>query len=218
MTPSRTEIENLAREAGKIVRAGFESRPGYGEAVQVEHKGAIDMVTEVDRRSEEYILGEIRKRYPDDRILAEESGSQPGEDCCIWFVDPLDGTVNFAHGVPTFSVSIAYQSYGSMQIGVVYDPERDECFSAEKDQGAWLNGEPIRVSSVRELDHSLLVTGFPYDIRTNTENTISCASACEPRGCAVWAQPRWTCATWPPAASTDTGRSASTHGMWLRAG
>lgn len=155
-----------------LVRAGFNNRPGYGDQIQVEHKGVIDLVTEIDRRSEDYILGNIRKRYPDDQILAEESGTQPGDDCCVWFVDPLDGTVNFAHGVPIYSVSIAYQRYGVMHIGVVYDPERDECFSAEQGQGAWLNGEPIKVSSVRRLDQSLLVTGFPYDVRTNADNNL----------------------------------------------
>jgi myo-inositol-1(or 4)-monophosphatase len=176
MIPARNEIENLARRAGRLARAGFSSRPGFGQGLEVEYKGVIDLVTEVDRRSEETILGEIKSRYPEDRILAEESGAKPGEACCVWFVDPLDGTINFAHGIPIYSISIAYQRDGLMQIGVVYDPERDECFSAELGQGAWLNGEPIKVSSTQELDQSLLVTGFPYDIRTNPETNLDAFS------------------------------------------
>lgn len=95
-----------------------------------------------------------------------------GEDCCIWYIDPLDGTVNFAHGIPIFSVSVAYADQGQLLLGVVFDPMRDECFSAEKGSGAWLNGQPIRASAAADMDHSLLVTGFPYDIRTNPHNNL----------------------------------------------
>ena len=166
MKPTLTEIETLAREAGEILRLG------YGNRHQVNYKGIIDLVTEVDRRSEQFLLDEILRRYPDHKVLAEESGVSAGEDCCLWYVDPLDGTVNYAHGVPIFSVSLAYQEGGEVLLGVVYDPLRDECFSAEKGMGAWLNREEMRVSNVSDLDHSLLVTGFPYDVRTNPENNL----------------------------------------------
>jgi len=166
MKPTISEIETLAHRAGDILRAGF------GERHQVTHKGIIDLVTEIDHRSEQFLLGEIQRQHPDHQVLAEESGASSGEDCCLWYVDPLDGTVNYAHGVPFFSVSLAYQEGGEVLIGVVYDPIQNECFCAEKGQGAWLNGKEIQVSAVSELDQSLLVTGFPYDIRTNPENNL----------------------------------------------
>jgi len=172
MKPALSEIESLARQAGEILRANFNQRPGYGHHLDVDYKSLIDPVTEVDRRSEAYLLAEIRGRYPNHRVLTEESGKIAGQDCCIWYIDPLDGTVNFTHGVPIFSVSIAFARDNRLELGVVYDPIQDECFSAERGRGAWLNGEPIHVSAARDLDHSLLVTGFPYDIRTNPVNNL----------------------------------------------
>jgi len=166
MTPRLTDLEHMARHAGQILRAGF------GQHNQVDYKGTIDPVTEVDRRSEAYILEEIRARFPDHRILSEESGFSSGRDGCQWFVDPLDGTVNFAHGLPIFSVSIAYAEEGEVQLGVVYDPMREECFKAQRGAGAWLNDKPIRVSDTRELLKSVLVTGFPYDIQINPQNNL----------------------------------------------
>lgn len=166
MQPSLDEIETLARQAGDLLRKG------YGQRHQVDHKGVIDLVTEVDHQSEALINRVLQARYPNHRILAEESGASMGADCCLWYVDPLDGTVNYAHGIPIFSVSIAYQEQGQVQLGVVYDPMRDECFCAARGLGARLNGQPIRVSTTRELNHSLLVTGFPYDIRDNPANNL----------------------------------------------
>lgn len=154
--PTLADIERLARQAGQILRAGYEQEH------QVDYKGVIDLVTEIDRQSEDYLLGEIRKTFPDHHILAEESGgSRDGED--QWYIDPLDGTVNYAHNIPFFSVSIAYASNGTMSLGAVYDPMRDEMFSAERGKGAHLNGRLLRVSRAVELQKSLLVTGFPYD-------------------------------------------------------
>lgn len=166
MTPELKELEALARGAGEILRAGF------GQHQKIQYKGTIDLVTESDHRSEDYLIGEIRRRYPQHRIVAEESGSSPGDSCCVWHIDPLDGTVNFAHGLPFFSVSIAYVEQEQTRLGVVYDPIHDECFSASLGRGAWLNGEPIHVSDATDLDHSLLITGFPYDIRTNPNNNL----------------------------------------------
>lgn len=172
MRPTLPEVESLARQAGEILHASFNQRPGYGHHLEVDYKSLIDPVTEVDRRSEAYLLGEIRSRYPDHRIMTEESGKIAGEDCCIWYIDPLDGTVNFTHGVPIFCVSVAFAQNNRVEIGAIYDPVRDECFSAERGRGAWLNGKPISVSRTQDLDHSLLVTGFPYDIRTNPVNNL----------------------------------------------
>jgi len=166
MIPSLSEIEALARSAGEILRAGF------GRQHQVLNKGEIDLVTEVDRQSEVFLIGEINRRYPGHRILAEESGGQAGEDCCLWYIDPLDGTVNYAHGVPIFAVSIALQVDGVLKFGVIYDPIQNECFTAERGRGAWLNGEPVHVSNTQDLIQSLLVTGFPYDVRENPDNNL----------------------------------------------
>ena len=165
-TPTLADLEDLARQAGEIHRAGF------GRRQQIYRKGAIDLVTETDHRVEAFLIQEILRRFPGHRIVAEESGHTQGAECCVWYIDPLDGTVNFAHGLPIFSVSIGYAECGATRLGVVYDPTRDECFSAERGSGAWLNGLPIHVSTASELDQSLLVTGFAYDIRTNPQNNL----------------------------------------------
>lgn len=166
MNPTRYDLESIARGAGEILRAG------YGKQIQISHKGAIDLVTEIDRQSEQFLLGEIYHRYPEHHIMSEESGEIPGEECCLWYIDPLDGTVNYAHQVPVFTVSIAYQQDGVLQLGVVYDPLRDELFSAERGKGATLNGVGISVSKTTSLDRSLLSTGFAYDIRTHPETNL----------------------------------------------
>src|SRR5215217_4091817 len=154
MGPTLSEIERLAREAGTILR------DGYSKEHQVNYKGVIDLVTEVDHQSEAFLLGEVRRQFPDHHILAEESGIIQGSDQHIWYIDPLDGTVNYAHHIPIFCVSIAYASSGSLQLGAVYDPLRDEMFSAERGGGASLNGKALQVSSITELQKSLMVTGF----------------------------------------------------------
>jgi len=162
MQPTVSYIENLARQAGAILRAG------YSKEHEVSYKGVIDLVTEIDHQSEEYLLGEVQKDFPDHHIFSEESGVIQGNDEHIWYIDPLDGTVNYAHHIPIFSVSIAYAYKGVMTLGAVYDPMRDEMFLAERDKGATLNGKLIHVSSATDLQKSLLVTGFPYDA-WNTE-------------------------------------------------
>ncbi len=163
MEPTLSEIERLAREAGAILRAG------YNKEHQVNFKGVIDLVTEVDHQSEAFLLGEVQRNYPDHHIFAEESGIIQGSDQHIWYIDPLDGTVNYAHHIPIFCVSIAYAFQGELTLGAVYDPMRDEMFIAERGKGAFLNGESLRVSSTNDLQRSLLVTGFPYDA-WNTEH------------------------------------------------
>ena len=155
--PTRSELEQLACQAGEILRAG------YNKDHQVSFKGVIDPVTEIDRASEDFLLGEINKRWPGSYIMSEESGVTQGNVENRWYVDPLDGTVNYAHHIPFFAVSVGYAYKGSMKLGVVYDPMRDELFSAERGRGAFLNGASIHASGATELQKSLLVTGFPYD-------------------------------------------------------
>jgi myo-inositol-1(or 4)-monophosphatase len=157
MQPTLADLESLARGAGEILRGG------YAREHQINYKGVIDLVTEVDHQSEAYLLEQIRGRFPDSRILTEESGEIPGGQDGMWYVDPLDGTVNYAHQIPIFSVSLAYAAGKSVKLGVVYDPMRDEMFAAERGQGATLNGRPIHASQPTDLQHSLMVTGFPYD-------------------------------------------------------
>lgn len=165
-TPLLSEVEEMARSAGDILRRA------YGEQIKIDHKGPIDLVTDVDYRSEALLVESIRAHYPDHQIFAEERGQVAGNGCSTWFIDPLDGTINFAHNIPIFAVSLGYEEDNQLKLGVVYDPMRDECFSAELGKGAWLNGKPLRVSKTRELIDGLLVTGFPYDIRTNPETNL----------------------------------------------
>lgn len=156
-SPTLADLQQLAERAGEILRAGYEKEH------EVSYKGVIDPVTEVDRASEALLLSEIQRQWPGSYILSEETGVTPGDREHAWYVDPLDGTVNYAHNIPFFSVSIAYAHRGVTQLGVVYDPLRHEMFSAERGAGATLNGKRIHVSNASELKRSLLVTGFPYD-------------------------------------------------------
>jgi myo-inositol-1(or 4)-monophosphatase len=162
MKPTLSDVVRLAREAGAILREG------YNKEHTVHYKGTIDLVTESDHASEAFLLGEIKSHFPGGHILAEESGSIQGSNEDLWYIDPLDGTVNYAHHIPIFCVSIGFASNGVLTLGAVYDPMRDEMFLAEKGKGATLNGKPIHVSNTTELEKSLLVTGFPYDT-WNTE-------------------------------------------------
>lgn len=156
----------IARGAGEILASRF------GNEMKIDHKGTIDLVTEMDHKSEEYIVRKIRDKFPTHKLLTEESGGFDGDDEHMWIIDPLDGTVNYAHGIPIYSVSIAYAHKGRVTLGVVHDPAKDECFSAERGAGAFLNEKPIRVSNQADLSQSLLVTGFHYDIRTNVEKNL----------------------------------------------
>jgi myo-inositol-1(or 4)-monophosphatase len=156
-----------AKAAGKILMDGF------GTQMTVRHKSNVtDLVTEYDHRSEEYILGKIRRAFPGHRILSEESGLSRAGSEPLWLVDPLDGTTNFAHGLPIFAVSIALRADGLTQLGVVYNPTRGECFWAERGKGAYLGRTRLHVSERADLDDSLLVTGFPYDARSNRDNNL----------------------------------------------
>jgi myo-inositol-1(or 4)-monophosphatase len=161
---------NVAVEAARA--AGALLREGYGQSLAVEHKGAIDLVTDYDRRAESLILGRLRAAFPEHALNAEESGRTAGS-AHEWLVDPLDGTTNYAHGFPVFAVSLALTIRGALALGVVYDPLRDELYTAEAGQGAALNGARLRVSPVAELDRALLATGFAYDVRTRARNNLA---------------------------------------------
>ena len=157
-----------ARDAGRILAERF------GRKIEISNKSEIDLVTESDLASERLIIDRIRTYHPRHAILAEESGSSgptdgEGQSDWRWIIDPLDGTTNYAHGYPCFCVSIGLECNGRLEIGVVYDPLRDEMFSAERGQGAALNGRRIRVSPTPSLSSALLCTGFPYDVRERSE-------------------------------------------------
>jgi myo-inositol-1(or 4)-monophosphatase len=166
MTPNLNTLITLAQGAGQILRAG------YTQTKIIRHKGTVDLVTQFDHQSEDYLVGEIRRQFPSDTIVTEESGLLNGSGEGRWYLDPLDGTGNFAHGLPMFAVSIAYEEAGQMKFGVILEPLRDEYFCAEAGRGATLNGEPIHVSPTSDLIHSLLVTGFPYDLRDTPRNNL----------------------------------------------
>ncbi len=157
----------IAQEAGELLRQRFRSRH------RVEYKGEIDLVTEADRLAEDLLVRRIRARYPDHDILAEESAPLHTGASCRWIIDPLDGTTNYAHGFPMFCVSVALEVEGAIRVGAVYQPLLEEMFWAAEGEGAFLNGEPIRVSGMQDLSRSLLATGFPYDIRRNPNNNIN---------------------------------------------
>ena len=155
-----------ARDAGRILADRF------GRNVKISNKSEIDLVTESDLASEKVIIDRIKTHYPRHSILAEESGASNPDDResgWRWIIDPLDGTTNYAHGYPCFCVSIALAYQGRMEIGVVYDPIRDEMFAAERGQGASLNSRRISVSGTMNLSAALLCTGFPYDVRERNE-------------------------------------------------
>lgn len=139
---------------------------------EIRYKGAINLVTEADLKSEAIIKKAIRKHYPNHTILAEESGLEERGDI-RWVIDPLDGTTNFAHGLPWFCTSLALEVEGEIVLGIVYNPVLKECFSAIKEKGAFLNQKPIRVSQTKELGKALLATGFPYDIQQNPEPVMT---------------------------------------------
>lgn len=164
------DIEDTAVAAAR--RAGALLKEHLGRAGKVEFKGAVDIVTELDRRSEDQIIADIKKAFPDHGILTEERSEIVTGSPSRWIIDPLDGTTNYAHGFPFFSVSIAFEEAGEVKFGVVYDPMRDELFTAEHGKGAFLNGRTIEVSKTSSLDKSLLATGFPYDLRQSKDNNI----------------------------------------------
>ena len=194
LTPraARQAAEELARGAGQVLL------DHAGRALQVDFKGAQDLVTSADRASERYLVGEIERRFPGHSVLAEEGSGRERPSRYRWLIDPLDGTTNFAHGYPFYSVSVAIEeatelsrssvtssgsatspssvtssgSRGDILAGAVFDPVRAECFSAAKGEGATLNGQSIHVSQVTQMQRALLATGFPYDFRERPRESL----------------------------------------------
>ena len=161
------KIIGISKEAGEIIRDGF------GKKLTLEYKTNVtDYVTNIDKASEEMIIDFIRKEFPTHNILAEESGRSDGISEYTWVIDPLDGTMNFAHGLPIFSVSIGVMKNNKIIAGVVYDVMMDIVYSSEKGSGAFANDIKLNVSNTTDLAKSLLVTGFPYDIKDNPKNAI----------------------------------------------
>ena len=159
---------DAARQAGSVLvectRTGF----------RIEHKQIINLVTDADHQAEQRIIDVIHNAFPTHRVLAEERGlTEQSPSRYNWVIDPLDGTTNFAHGFPSYCVSIGVECDGHGIIGVVYDPTRNELFTAQIGLGACLNGLPISVSTTDHLDHALLVTGFAYDIRETHNNNLN---------------------------------------------
>lgn len=153
----------VATEA--VLRAGAVQLSLLGRDIGVSHKGEIDLVTEADRKSEDAILDLVRARCPGHDIVTEETALERTGSPWVWFVDPLDGTTNFAHGYPFFCSSVAVACEGRVEAGAVFDPVKQELFTARRGEGAFLNGRRLHVSSSAVLLRSLLVTGFPYDLR-----------------------------------------------------
>ena len=169
-----------------VVRAGDLQMAQFGRKMQVDKKGTIDLVTEVDVAVERMFRDLIADRFPDHQVLAEELGGSaevPAGAC--WVFDPIDGTTNFAHGLPIFCASLALEVDGVPEVAAVYDPNRKELFTAERGGGAFLNGTPLRVSSAAGLVDALLVTGFPYDVHARVDEIVGLFAAFVGRARAV---------------------------------
>lgn len=157
----------IARQAA--LKAGKVLNNLFGRVNNITKKGEIDLVTEADLQSEKAILDLIKVHFPEDGILAEESGEFGHDSNQLWIIDPLDGTTNFAHSFPFFAVSIALQIEKKVVLGLVYNPYLGELFEAQRGEGAFLNGNPIKVSDTRDLRESLIATGFPYSVYKEPE-------------------------------------------------
>ena len=161
--------ERMIFEAGEILLQGFEK-----EGIEVEYKSKTELVTDYDKRSEELLVAAITKGFPDHSIVAEEGNRRNGSGDLIWYIDPLDATNNYVHGIAHFCISIGLYSkkLGKVVIGVVYDPYNRELFKATKGGGAYLNGRRISVSSVNDLSKSMIATGFPYEKGNSEKNNL----------------------------------------------
>lgn len=167
------DVIQVAAQAA--VQAGTLLQERYAQPHQITHKGAIDLVTEVDLASEELIISLLENNLPGIMVMAEESFTADDELPAgpVWIIDPLDGTTNFAHNFPWFAVSIAFYDRGRSRAGVIYNPVQQELFCATLAGGAWLNDNRIEVSTVASLQNALVATGFPYDIRERSEAILA---------------------------------------------
>ncbi len=166
-------LSSLAHSALRIVEAGGDIiRANHGKPHAIRHKGRIDLVTETDLAVEAFLKERLNVLLPEADFLAEESASglTPPDTC--WVIDPVDGTTNFAHGLPFVAISVALRRDGELVLGIVNAPLLGECFIAEKGKGAWLNGESIRVSGTPRLEDALVATGFPYDVNQRVETIL----------------------------------------------
>ena len=163
----------LSTAVEAVVRAGEIQMASFGGEIRVDKKGTIDLVTEVDLAVEEMFRALIADRFPEHQVLAEElgGGATAAAGPC-WVFDPIDGTTNYAHGLPIFCASLALEIEGVAQVGAVFDPNRQELFTAERGGGAFLNGRPLRVSSTAALLDAMLVTGFPYDVHARVDEIV----------------------------------------------
>ena len=168
----------LATAVEAVLRAGRIQMAHFGTQLKIDKKGAIDLVTEVDFAVERMFRDLVADRFPDHVVLAEElgGGDAPAGKYC-WIFDPLDGTTNYAHGLPIFATSLALEIDGEVMVGAIYDPTRRELFTATRGGGAHLNGVPMRVSSTASLIDAILVTGFPYSVHEERADLVSLFSA-----------------------------------------
>jgi myo-inositol-1(or 4)-monophosphatase len=166
----------LSTAVEAVLHAGEMQMASFGQGIRIDKKGAIDLVTEVDVAVETWFRGFIHERYPEHRILAEElqetsrAGLASSPYC--WIFDPIDGTTNYAHGLPIFCAALGLEVDGRIEVGAVFDPTRKELFTAERGKGAFLNGTRLQVSNATSLGDSLLCTGFPYDVYDRGEEIV----------------------------------------------
>ena len=195
-------MAEIAREAGALLMEYFHQH------VKIEYKGEADLVTIADRKSEILIRERIKQNWPTHDVLGEEQGLVDTGSDYRWYVDPLDGTTNFAHGYPVFCVSLGLEYKHQLIAGVVYDPTRNELFAAEKGSGAFLNQQAIQVSKIAKLPDAWWQPGFPATSATRIRtSTFITRSHCALMASAVRARRLWTFAAWPADASTDSGSS-----------
>jgi len=154
-------------------KAGLVLMDGYKREKRIAYKGEINLVTDIDFKSEEIIINHIKSFHPSHGFLSEETLHEKKKSDYLWIIDPLDGTVNYAHHFPCFSISIALMISGIIQLGVVYDPLRQELFHSVRGKGAFLNSKPVKSSRIDLLTNALVATGFPYDIRKGKRNNIA---------------------------------------------
>lgn len=170
MEPTLDQVVSWVKEAASMARQMRQ------EDLQVRHKSKADLVTEADTAIEAFLIDKIHTNFPNHSIKAEESGQHDGDQEDEWFIDPIDGTLNYAHGLPQYAISVAYTCKGELKLGVIANPPMQEYFYAEAGKGSWLNGKPIHVSETQELIDSMLITGFRYHLldtpRSNINNFI----------------------------------------------
>ena len=170
MEPSLEQVLSWVKEAAVM------AQQMRGQDLQVRHKSKADLVTAADTAVEAFMIGKIHAHFPGHSVNAEETGQHVGDQEHEWFIDPIDGTLNYAHGLPEYAISVGYACKGEIKLGVIVNPPMQEYFYAEAGKGAWLNGKSIRVSEIRELIDSMLITGFRYSLldtpRSNINNFI----------------------------------------------